>query len=170
VSKQEIDAYFRDNWREIERIIADNSAKCVTVNRESIASEIYLICIEKKARITNLSGFIRILASNIYRWNMSDFNKNNRIFASEIEIQDIYTDDETEEISHQNRLYALERYRLNASPSELRLLEIYKEGITTVRGLQSYLGISFHGSVVMLREFKQKIINYEREIEKSKQD
>jgi hypothetical protein len=67
-------------------------------------------------------------------------------------------------------MYAIEKYRLHAKPSEKILLNLYMTETPTVRGLQRNLGVSFHGAVVMIKEFKEKIKSYEREIEKSEQD
>jgi hypothetical protein len=170
VTKQEIDTYFSDNWQSIKRVIQNNGSKCSTANRESIASEIYLICVDKAEKITNIDGFVRILASNIYRWNRSKFNLENKIFSSELEVKDEPMNEEYSEVDFQNRMYAIEKYRLHAKPSEKILLNLYMTETPTVRGLQRNLGISFHGAVVMIKEFKEKIKSYEREIEKSEQD
>lgn len=166
VTKQEIDTYFTTNWLEIKAIVKANSTKCATTNVQDITNDIYLICIEKSATINNLSGFIRILASNIYRWNNSDFNKENKIFANETEIPNTYIEDCHREEMHQQRMYILEMYRINAEPHELRFLDIYlNKRITTVRGLKNHLNISHHGAVTLLKDFKQKIKHYERKAE-----
>ena len=57
VNKEEVDKYFTDNWQLIQSIIKTTAPKCVTINNEDITSDIYLICIDKADRITNLNGF-----------------------------------------------------------------------------------------------------------------
>jgi len=166
VTKNEVDEYFNTNWQTIKAIVKANSSKCATVNREDITSDIYLVCVEKAETINNINGFIRILASNIYRWERSDFNVNNRIFANETQSIDTYNEDTFSDETYQQRMYALEMYKRNAEPHELRFLDIYiNEKITTVRGLEKHLGVSFHGAVTILKDFKLKLKDYERQAE-----
>jgi hypothetical protein len=167
VNKAEIDRYFTDNWQLIQSIIKTTAPKCVTINNEDITSDIYLICIDKADRITNLNGFIRILASNIYRWERSEFNKNNKIVSNEIAFNDIYDDSDaiTDEI-YQQRMYALELYKLNAKPSQLRFIDLYfNKKIRTVEALKQELNISHRGAWTLIKDFKFKLKEYERKAE-----
>jgi hypothetical protein len=164
MTKTDIDSYFTENWAAIQKAVKDNAHKCYTANADDITSDIYLICIEKAPKIKNLGGFIRILASNIYRWEKSDFNKNNVTFANNVNFDDTLSTEDDEEHKYQRRVYALEMYRRNAEPHEKRFLEIYFDhGITTVRGLQEHLNVSYHGAVTILKDFKLKLRDYERE-------
>jgi hypothetical protein len=172
VNKEEIDLYFTNNWQEIKAVVKANSAKCNTINRIDIATDIYLICINRAAKIPNersLGGFIRMVSANTYKWNNSEFNKKNKILANDLLNCDIYIEDEFElDEQYQNRLYAIEMYRLNAEPHELRFLDIYiNKGITTIRPLQKHLGISFRGAYTILTDFKRKLKEYERQAEVS---
>ena len=164
MTKKQIDNYFTENWIEIQKAIKSNSTKCVTANVTDISSEIYLICIEKAEKIQNIAGFIRILASNIYRWKDSKFNQSNKILANEINIQlhnevEILTIDE----QMQNRFFCLEKYKNEAKQHELIFYDIFvNKKITTVRGISKEINITQHAASVMIREFKQKIKNHER--------
>jgi len=123
--------------------------------------------IDKADRITNLNGFIRILASNIYRWENSSFNKNNKIVSNEIAFNDIYDDSDaiTDEI-YQQRMYALELYKLNAKPSQLRFIDLYfNKKIRTVEALKQELNISHRGAWTLIKDFKFKLKEYERKAE-----
>lgn len=164
MTKEEIDKYFTDNWNDIQKIVKSNSLKCATINALDITSEIYLICIDKATRITNLSGFIRILSSNIYRWEKSNFNKENGVFHEEINFNDIYTEglDVSEEI-YQERMYQLALYFSNASPSERAFYDLYvNQGVTTYQGIQEKLDITYYAARILINEFKQKVKSYER--------
>ena len=165
MTKSEVDNYFSENWNEIERIIQSNMSHCATENKVNIASDLYLICLDKRNEIKNIDSFIRILARNTYSWTRSKFNMENKALANEYQINDTYTESDTDEDVYQNRLFAIEKYLQNAEPHERILFDIYfNQNITTIRGLVKRLGVSFHGANVMLKEFKQKIKSYEREI------
>ena len=164
MTKKYIDKYFGENWEDIQRVVQSNSSKCITVNITDISSEIYLICIEKKDKIHNLPGFIRILASNIYRWEKSSFNKSNKILSNEIIINEltIRTED-PEKDNYQNRLYCLEKFKMNAKPHELRFFDIFvNKNIRTIRSVAKEVGVSTRGAAVMIQDFKSKIQSYER--------
>jgi hypothetical protein len=170
VNKEEIDLYFQTNWNEIQSVVKVNSSKCATINVSDITTEIYLTCINRAAKIPNersLGGFIRMVSSNTYKWNNSEFNINNKILANELLNDNIYMeDDEVNDSHYQNRLYAIEMYRLNAEPHELRFLDIYLvKKITTVRGLVKHLNISHHGAYTIIKDFKRKLKEYERQAE-----
>lgn len=142
MTKEQIDKFFNDHFRDIQRVVKENAPKCATANKTDITSDIYLICLEKADKIKTLDGFcfIRMLASNIYRWGESRFNEENRTHANETDFSSIYINDEDIQIDElvQERLFAIELYRLNAKPSELKFLDIYvNEGIRTVRGVQA---------------------------------
>ena len=165
MTKEQVDTYFIENWQSIKSAIKDNAPKCATKNSTDISSDIYLICIEKAAKIENISGFIRILASNIYRWERSSFNEENRIQSNTTEFPTMYTEDNSEaDEVNQNRLYALEMYRRNAEPHELRFYDVYmNKGITSVRGLVKHLNVTFRGAVILINDFKKKVKEYERQ-------
>jgi hypothetical protein len=164
LTKNDIDSYFTSNWKEIQIVVKQNAPKCATKNPTDITSDIYLICVEKSSKIKSLAGFIRILASNIYRWQKSDFNINNKIFANEIEFNTTYDDNDIEDEIFQNRLFALEKYKLNAKTHEKIFLETYiDKNIRTVRGIEQELGVSFHGAYTLIKDFKLKIKEYERQ-------
>ena len=166
MTKIQIDEYFTTNWTEIKSIVKSTSNKSATKNIEDITSEIYLICIEKSSSIVNIAGFIRILASNIYRWHNSEFNIFNKILANENEFSHTYIEECTIEIANQRKLFAIEKYRASAETHEKILLDLYEtKGIRTVRAVKEHLQISHHGANILIKEFKQKIIDYEREIE-----
>jgi hypothetical protein len=165
MTKEEVDVYFAENWLEIEQIVKTNMSHCATENKVNIASDLYLICLDKRDEINCISSFIRILARNTYKWKRSKFNIENQSLANENEVTDTYIDEDTSEDVYQNRLFAIEKYYANAQPHERILYDIYfNQNITTIRGLVKHLNISFHGANVMLKEFKQKIKSYEREI------
>jgi len=166
VTKDEIDTFFNRNWDFIQDVISRNAAKCVTTNREDIASEIYLICLDKRDKITNIKGFVSIVASNTYRWDKSQFNIRNRSQSNDIELKNISKEDEPEsDIKIQRMEYAINKYMLNAEPHEKRLCELYvTEGVRSIRKLQDRLNTTFRGSAILIKEFKQKIQEYEREI------
>jgi hypothetical protein len=164
MTKEQVDRHFQENWKAIQAAIRDNAPKCATANRTDITSDIYLICIEKANKIENISGYIRILASNIYRWERSSFNEQNRIISNTIEFPTMYSEDNTEadEVS-QNRLFALEMYKKNAEPHELVFYDVYmNKGITSVRGLVKHLDVTFRGAIILINDFKRKVKDYER--------
>lgn len=167
MTKEEIDKYFTKHFEEIQQVVRKNAPKCVTSNQIDITSDIYLVCLEKAGKIKNLAGFIRILASNIYRWDESLFNIENKVFANEIQISDTYTENECKDDEiYQRRMYALELYKLNAKPHELRFYEFYIEKrVQTVRGIQEQVGVSFHGAYTLIKDFKLKMKEYERKAE-----
>ena len=164
MTKKEIDDYFTANWKDIQKAIKTNAPKCATVNHTDISSDIYLICVEKADRINNLSGFIRILASNIYRWESSPFNRINRIESNTMTNFDTYIDEPTEcDEMHQSRLYALQAYQMNALPHELIFYDLYiNKGVRSVRGLEKHLNTTFRGAQMLIKDFKLKIKEYER--------
>lgn len=167
MTKHEIDDYFSQNWEEIKTIVKNNSAKRATINNVDITTDIYLVCVEKAEGIKSLPAFIRILASNIYRWERSDFNTENKVLAGEFDFNGICEEESyREEEKFQNRVFAIERYKANAEPHELRLFDIFcNKGVRTVRGIEKHLGVSFHGANVMIKDFKFKLREYERQAE-----
>lgn len=167
MTKQEIDEYFTRNFKDIQEVVKRNAPKCITANQTDITSDIYLACIEKADRINNLAGFIRIVASNIYRWDESLFNIDNKVFANETPIQDTYLYEECKDDElYQQRIYALELYKINALPHELRFYDFYiNKKIQTVRGIQENVGVSFHGAYTLIKDFKLKMKEYERKAE-----
>lgn len=170
MTKYEIDKYFKDNWNEIQHVVKSNSKKCKTKNITDITTEIYLICIEKADKIKTLPGFIRIVASNIYRWSNSDFNKKNRVLVNDYNLIDTYIEDyNKDDEKYQNRLYALEMYKNNANKIEQRFLEVYiNKEIRTIRPLEKHLGLTRRGAIIMIKDFKLKMKEYERKAETSK--
>lgn len=163
MTKQEIDKYFQANWNDIQNVVKNNATKCATKNTTDISSDIYLICVEKAERIENLPGFIRILASNLYRWERSSFNAENRVIAHNEMIEATYSIDSDDEDVIQERLFMLEKYRLNAEPHELIFYDIYvNRNIRSVRKISKAIGVSGHGARVLVKDFKQKIKGYER--------
>ena len=170
MNKEQIDDYFTNNWLEIQAVVKANSSKCATINQEDISTEIYLTCISRAAKIPNersLGGFIRMASSNTYKWNNSEFNINNKILANETINDNIYMEeDEVNDSHYQNRLYAIELYKINAEPHELRFIDLYlNKKITTVRGLAKYLKVSHHGAYTLIKDFKIKLKEYERQNE-----
>jgi len=162
LTKKEIDKYFQDNWQEIQNVVKNNATKCATKNAMDISSDIYLVCVEKADRIKNLPGFIRILASNLYRWERSSFNAENRIIAHNEIIEATYSKDEDVEDVIQERLFMIEKYKLNAEPHELIFFDMYvNREIRSVRKISKVLNISGHGARVLVKDFKQKIKGYE---------
>jgi hypothetical protein len=167
VTKEQIDKYFTNEWDDIQSIIKRNAPKCATANSENITSDIYLICIEKAPKIKDIRGFIRIVASNIYRWENSDFNKNNRIFAHTNDNLDTYIGDELEDyLRDQQREYAIELYRRNAEPHQLIFADIVmNEKIFSIRDVMKRVGTTHHGARILINDFKTKIQSYERQTE-----
>jgi hypothetical protein len=164
LTKREIDKYFQANWQDIQNVVKNNANKCATKNITDISSDIYLVCIEKANRITNLPGFIRILASNLYRWQRSSFNAENRVTAHNEVMDATYNDEQDAEDVIQERLFMLEKYRLNAEPHELIFYDIYvNRNIRSVRKISNAIGVTGHGARVLVNDFKQKIKSYERQ-------
>jgi ribosomal protein S13 len=166
LTKAEIDNYFNQNWHDIQAVVKRNSAKQITRNPSDITSDIYMVCLEKKDTIQNLAGFIRIVASNIHRWERSSHNKQNKAIANDIEIKDIEIQEEKSDLDEviQNRLFYLEKYKLAADPHELIFFDIFvNRNIRTIRALSKEVGLSHRGARTMINDFKQKIQNYERQ-------
>jgi len=163
LTKERIDEYFQSNWSEIQEIVRSNSPKCSTKNAINITSDIYLICLDKSEHIDNLGGFIRICARNIYKWERSSFNVENRILAHNEIIDSTYEGEVHDEELTQERLYQLEMYRKNAEAHELIFFDMYvNRGIRSVRKISKALGVTSHGARVIVNEFKNKIKSYER--------
>jgi hypothetical protein len=163
VNKETIDKFFTVNDSEIESVIAANMSKCKSPNRESIKTDLYLICIEKKHIIKDLSlSWIKHLAATEYRWKNSQSNKINTIFANEHELSaDIESDEYCED--EQNLEFSLAKYLLQAKPSEKLFYDLYvNKGIRTVRGVAKYLNISHRSAWTIINDFKTKIKSYER--------
>jgi hypothetical protein len=163
LSKVEIDTFFTTHDKQIDVIISTNKHKCNLPNVESIKTDLYLICIEKKHIIKDLSlSWIKHLANTEYRWKNSQSNRINTIFANEHELSaniesDEYCEDE------QNLEFALAKYLLQAKPSEKLFYDLYvNKGIRTVRGVAKYLNISHRSAWTIINDFKTKIKNYER--------
>lgn len=166
MTKQDIDIYFQTNFKDIQEVVRRNSCKQFTANITDITSDIYFICLEKKDTIKNLAGFIRIVASNINRWEKSSHNKQNRSIANEIQLKDIEIEDEKDDKDEiiQNRMYYLEKYRITAEPHELIFFNIFvNRNIRTIRALSKEVGLSHRGARTMINDFKTKIQNYERQ-------
>ena len=166
MTKAEIDRYFQENWRDIQNVVKNNASKCATKNTTDITSDIYLICMDKKETINNLPAYIRILASNIYRWNVSSFNRKNRSTANEIEYNgiEVIEEKDREDELMQSRLFYIEKYRLEAEPHELIFFDIFvNKNIRTVRGLSKEVGVTHRGAMKLIKDFKSKIQNYERQ-------
>ena len=165
MNKEQIDKYFTDNWQDIQSVVKRNAPKCSTINRDDISTDIYLICIEKAEKIENLPAFIRIVSSNIYRWSNSDFNKENKILATDLEDFDTYIqeDNDFSDDRIQDLEYRLEKYLLEATLSEKVFYQIYvNEGIRSERKLEKRLGVSRHGARTLVSDFKEKLKGYER--------
>jgi hypothetical protein len=164
VTKEQIDIFFTRNDTEIESIIAANMAKSPNPNRESIKTDLYLLCIEKMDIITDLSlNWIKHLAATEYRWKNSKSNRINVIFANEIELSNVDKEDEPYTDDLQEFEYCLHNYLINAKPSERIFYDIYvNKGIRTVRAVSKHLHISHHAAYVLIKEFKSKIRNHER--------
>lgn len=163
MTKLEVDEYFTNNWSEIVTIVKGNSTKCATVNPLDITSDIYELCVLKAEGIRNIKSYISIVASNIYRWQNSEFNIKNYIKESNsFDFSTLIEDDSNDEELHQQRNYALELYKLNATHLEKRFLEIYiDEDKRSIRKVQEYLGISFRGANILITDLKTKLKEYE---------
>lgn len=163
LSKLEIDKFFTKNDKQIDAIISTNKHKCSLPNVDSIKTDLYLICIEKKHIIKNLSlSWIKHLANTEYRWKNSRSNRGNTIHANEYELCINIESDEYTEEDH-NLDFLLAKYLLEAKPSEKLFYDLYvNKGIRTVRGVAKYLNISHRSAWTLITDFKTKIKNYER--------
>jgi len=167
--KAQIDRFFSENWHEIERVILNNAFKSKTKNICSVASDVYVICLERKKDLKkeNILGFIGVTASNLYSWDNGNHNITNRSICNDIPIPDIYIQEEESNEEEMQRLnYALRKYYVNAEPHEKIFFNIYVyEGIRSIRPLIKRLDITFRGANILINDFKQKVKQYEREIQ-----
>lgn len=167
MTKEEVDTFFTKHWADIDNIIKRNAPKSVTKNCVSIASDIYTICVNKPHTLNEetLIGFIGLTAGNIYKWKQSNFNRQNISIANDYEIPDRQIEeDETIDEQIQNMYFILENYYINAEPHEKRLYDLFvKEEVRSIRKLKARTGVTYRGAIVLLREFKQKIQQYERQ-------
>lgn len=168
MSKEEIDLFFIENEGFINEVINNNKSKQVTVNRDNVLTLLYFACLKSGVKTSEeLKGYIIVFVCNEYRWYNSRLNTSNRISHKQEEPEDfLYIEDDFDcdkEIKKQNRLFALEKYLLNAKPSERKLYNLYvKRGINSVRKLAKHLGVTNHAAYVMINEFKSKVKSYER--------
>ena len=141
-------------------------------NRESIKTDLYLLCIEKMDIIKDLSlNWIKHLAATEYRWKNSKSNRNNVIFANEIELANVDIEDEPYDDNFQEFEYLLHNYLIYAKPSERIFYDIYvNKGIRTVREVAKYLSISNHAAYILIKDFKFKIRNHEWKKQVSKEN
>jgi len=173
MTKHGIDNYFTENHIQILEWIESSEPRCFTNNVENIISDVYLACINSMDKIPNekkLGGFIRITATSIYKWSNSEFNQLNKVESNNIEVSNIYIQEDNYKHEKEMRLqsfeYALEKYWQNASKSERIFYKAYiNEGIRTVRAIRDHFGVTYRGSQRLIKDFKQKIKEYEREIE-----
>jgi hypothetical protein len=167
MTKCELDKFFIKNDKQITAIIKSNCTKSITTNVCDIKSDIYLICLEKKHNINDLMSYIRIVASNIYRWSNSDYNKKNRLISDNSEVSDTISED-IDEMRLQQLTFLLEKYKLNAKPHELIFYDAYVvRGVRSIRKIAKEFNISRHGAQILINDFKQKIKSYEWENEES---
>lgn len=174
MKKEQIDNYFTTNFDKITRLVNCHRQKSHTINDYDITTDLYLIAVERSEEIENttaLYNFLCVTASNIYRWNNSEYNLQNKVVGNNTDISHIISEDNTdEEITYQNRHYALRKYYAEAKPSERIFYNAYiNEGVRSIRKVRDKFGISFRMASVVIKEFKQKIQDHERKIEEGKQ-
>jgi len=166
MTKKEVDIYFIQNERDIIDDVYRNMPKSYTVNKENIIGYIYELCVEKCSKIQDIEYFIKIAASNIYKWKNSQFNKENLVRSKENVFSYTYIkeEDEYDYLTAQLMEYALAKYKLNATPSEKVFYDIYVEqNKRTIKDVMNYTNVSYRGARALIEEFKNKIKKYSYE-------
>jgi len=169
VNKIEIDKFFTLKIDFINEVVDRNITKQVTINKESILSIVYEEVLINRHRLNNnseLKGFVISLIVNTLKWSNSKLNIQNKVVHNQNEFDNIHCKTEDfdylQEIDCQNKNFAIEKFKLNAKPSEKRLYKMYFLEGYTLRQLSSKLNTSYYASRLMVNELKTKIRNYER--------
>lgn len=163
MNKKEVDNYFSSNYGKIVADIESNRLKSYTVNDENVICYVYDICVRKASEIENIEAFIKITASNLYRWKNSKYNRENKIHCQDECFSYTYIESDVSKDNelHQNLDYALKKYYIEATPSEKVFYDIFVvQGKRTHREVQMYLNVSDRGARKLINEFKQKIKIY----------
>ena len=169
MTKEEIDTFFTENITQIQSVIESNAFKSITANDTNMLSDIYTICIRKAKKLhqSNILGFIALAASNQYRWINSNYNIVNKCIANDLTIPD--TKDDQQESNHdvllQRLEYALNKYYANAEPHEKRFFDAYvNKSVRSIRDIVKHFNVTHRGAQTLIKDFKQKVKQYEREI------
>ena len=164
VTKEEIDIFFTKHDSAIEFIISTTKNKCKSPNKESIKSELYLLCVDKAESIKELSlNWIKYLAATEYRWSNSQTNRINAIFAGDIQANELQIKEEEYQEEVLELDYLLQKYLQKAKPSEKLFFDLYvNKGVRSVRKVKEALKISHQSAWILINDFKTKIKSYER--------